>query len=284
MSLFLSCEEMWDRAIGGNSDEKQIPHWFANCAYVIIGLVFKICFRYHIDGRENLRAFKDKCGAVVIANHTSFLDVVFMFLTARPSQFIRFMARDTLYSNAKGLVGQMLSRTGAFPIKRDSADRTAIKRAAHFLKTNQLVGILPEGTRRGKGTKTPELHSGAAFIAKMGKAPILPMTVREAENIKRKGEWLRFPKVTIEIGTPIVVSDFDFLPKEDRLDACTWYAMREVFAMSQRITAPEVDMKALFPTGRDFSEVFANHPIPKHSVDEAIELTRPQKKENNESH
>ena len=57
-----------------------------------------------------------------------------------------------------------------------------------MLKGNQLVGILPEGTRRGKGSKTPEIHSGAAFIAKMGKAPILPMCVREAENVKRKGE------------------------------------------------------------------------------------------------
>ena len=55
-----------------------------------------------------------------------------------------------------------------------------------MLKGNQLVGILPEGTRRGKGSKTPEIHSGAAFIAKMGKAPILPMCVREAENVKRK--------------------------------------------------------------------------------------------------
>lgn len=277
MRVFLRYEDMWDRALGGNSDEKQIPHWFANFAYVLVAFVFKVLFRYRVDGRDNLRAFKDRCGAVVISNHTSFLDVAYMYIAARPSQFVRLMGRDSLFGNAHGLLGQILSRVGAFPIKRDTADRTAIKRATHMLKGNQLIGILPEGTRRGKGSKTPEIHSGAAFIAKMGKAPILPMTVRNAENIKRKGERMRFPKVTIEYGSPIVVSDFDFLPKEDRLEACTWYAMREVFALSQQRPAAQVDMKALFPTGRDFTEVFAAHPIPTRTPDEAIALARPRK-------
>ncbi len=277
MSLFLRYEDMWDRALGGNSDEKQIPHWFANFAYVLVAFVFKILFRYRVDGRENLRAFKDKCGAVVIANHTSFLDVAYMYIAARPSQFVRLMGRDSLFGNAHGLLGQILSRVGAFPIKRDTADRGAIKRAAHMLKGNQLVGILPEGTRRGKGSKVPEIHSGAAFIAKMGKAPIVPMTVRNAENIKRKGERMRFPKVTIEYGRPVVLSDFDFLPKDERLEACTWYAMREVFALSQRVPREEVDMVALFPNGRDWSATFAEHPIPEHTAEEAIALTRPKK-------
>lgn len=146
-----------------------------------------------------------------------------------------------------------------------------------MLKNNEIVGILPEGTRRGKGTKTPEIHAGAAFVARMGKAPILPMTVRNAELIKQKGKWLRFPKVTVEYGTPIVLSDFDFLPKADRLEACTWYAMRECFALNQQVPRNQVDMVALFPNGRDFSSVFAEHPIPEHSVEEAIELTRPTK-------
>lgn len=278
MSLFLRYEDMWDRALGGTTDEKQIPHWFANFAYVLIGFVFKVLFRYRVDGRENLRAFKDRCGAVVVSNHTSFLDVVLMYVAARPSQFVRLMGRDSLFGNAHGLAGQILSRVGAFPIKRDSADRTAIKRAVHMLKGNQLVGILPEGTRRGKGSKTPEIHSGAAFIAKMGKAPILPMCVREAENVKRKGERMHFPKITVEYGKPLVVSDFDFLPKEDRLDGCSWYAMREVFALHQRVPREQVDMVALFPDGRDFTEVFAAHPIPEHTPAEAIELTRPTKK------
>ncbi len=63
-----------------------------------------------------------------------------------------------------------------------------------MLKGKEVVGILPEGTRRGKGTKTPEIHAGAAFVARMGHAPIIPMTVRNAELVKQKGKMIRFPQ------------------------------------------------------------------------------------------
>lgn len=270
MGLFLSQEEMWDRPLGGVSTKKQIPHWFGNAAFVVIGFLCKILFRYSVKGRENLRAFKDVSGVVVVCNHTSFLDVVFMYLAARPSQWLRLMGRDSLFDNAHGLLGQILSRVGAFPVKRDSADRTAIKRASGMLKNKELVGILPEGTRRGKGSLPPELHSGAAFVAKMGHAPILPMTVRNAENVKKKGERIHFPKVTVEYGNPILLGDFDFLPKADRLEAATWYAMRECFALSTHCAARDVDMKALFPDAQDYTDIFDQHPLPQHSSKEVV--------------
>lgn len=225
MGLFLSQEDMWERQLGGAGAAKEITHWAGNILYAVLGFLCKILFRYRVDNRQSLRGFAVKSGVLVVANHTSFLDVVFMYLAARPSQWVRFVGRDTLFDNAGGLVGQILSRVGAFPIKRDSADRTAIKRAARMLKNKEAVGILPEGTRRNKGSKVPEIHSGAAFIAKMGHAPILPMTVRNAELVKQKGKCVRFPKITVEYGSPLLVEDFDFLPKADRLDGCSWLSL-----------------------------------------------------------
>ena len=265
MSLFLPYKEMWDMPRGGTAPGKQVPHWAGNFLWAFLSALFKVLFRYRVDCRESLRAFDGKSGVVVVANHTSFLDVAFMYLAARPSQWVRFMGRESLFDNAHGLVGQILSRVGAFPVKRGEADRTSIKRAARMLKNNEVVGILPEGTRRNKGSLVPEIHSGAAFVAKMGHAPILPMTVRNAEYVKQKGKFFRFPKITIEYGDPVLVGDFDFLPKEDRLEGCTWYAMRECFALSQRVPREQVDMRALFPNGRDFTETFAAHPIPAHT-------------------
>lgn len=268
--MFLKYSDMWDMPLGGTSSDKQIPHWFGNLCWVVIGALAKLLFRFRVDNRESLRGFSGKSGVVLVANHTSFLDVVMSYLAARPAQWVRFMGRDTLFDNAGGLLGQALSRVGAFPVKRDSADRTSIKRAARMLKNNEIVGIMPEGTRRGKGSKVPEIHSGAAFVARMGHAPILPMTVRNAELVKQKGKGLRFPKITIEYGDPILVSDFDFLPKDERLEACTWYAMRECFALFQRVPREQVDMGALFPNNKDFTEVFAAHPIVRHTTSELV--------------
>ncbi len=268
--MFLSSQEMWDRPLGGTSPEKQIPHWSGNIISAVVAFVCKLFWRYHIDGRENLRAFNKRHGCLVIANHTSFFDVVFMFLAARPDQWLRLVGRDSLFGNAGGLLGQILSRVGSFPITRDTADRTAIRRAVRHLKNNELVGILPEGTRRGKSDRVPELHGGAALIARMAKVPILPMTVRDAENIKQKGRGFRFPRVTIEFGKPVLLDDFDFLPKSERLDACTWYALRESFALFYRIPREEVDMAALFPNSKDYRQTFLDHPISEHTPEEAI--------------
>ena len=268
--MFLSSREMWDMPLGGTSSEKEIPHWSGNIIYVVVAAVCKLLWRYRVDGRSTLRAFNKQHGCLVVANHTSFFDVVFMFLAARPTQWVRFVGRDSLFSNAGGLLGQVLSRAGALPISRDTADRSAIKRAVRHLKNNELVGILPEGTRRGKSDREPELHAGAALIARMAKVPLLPMTVRNAEKIKQKGKLISFPKVTIEYGSPILLDDFDFLPKSQRLEACTWYAMRESFALFYRVPPEEVDMATLFPKTFDYTQVFYNHPVPEHTAQETI--------------
>lgn len=60
-------------------------------------------FRYKVIGRDKLREFKNKTGVVVVCNHTSFLDVAFIYLAGRPSQWVRLIGRDSLFDNAKGL-------------------------------------------------------------------------------------------------------------------------------------------------------------------------------------
>lgn len=280
MGLFLSQERMWDMPLTAEGQGKRIPHWFGNLAYAVVGLLFKVAFRYRIENRSALRAFKGAGGVLLVSNHTSYLDVVMMYLACRPSQWVRLMGREKLFEQAGGLLGQALSRVGAFPVKRDSADRTSVKRAVRMLKDGELVGILPEGTRRGKSDRTPQLHAGAAFIARMAHVPIVPMCVRNAENIKQKGKMIRFPQVTADFGEPLLVGDFDFLPKEDRVDACAWYAMRECFALHDRVPREQVDMAALFPEARDFSAVFAEHPLPEHTSSEvAAALSLPDKGE-----
>lgn len=260
-------EALYDLPFGVDSYAKGEKRFNRGPAYVIVGVVGFICkilYRYRITGRENIQTLAAKSGVVAISNHTSYLDVVFMYLGMFPHLWPRFMARDTLFGH--GPLGWIFAHIGAFPVTRDSADRTAVKRASRMLKNGEVVGIMPEGTRRGKGTAEPHVHGGAALIARMGKAPIMPMAVRNVDMIKRKGERLRFPKVTIEFGDPIWLKDFDFLPKDERLDGCVWYALRECFALFNGVKPEDVDMVALFPDDKDFTQEFAQHPIPRHTI------------------
>lgn len=260
----LAYEEMWDMPIDQASAEREgkgvkpIPHLVGNVVYGVLFAAFKVAFRFSVEGVEHVRAFRDGKGCVIAGNHVSYLDPVFLWLSVRPSQWVRFMARDNMFENAKGIAGQVISRVGAFPVKRSSADRTAIKRASAMLKRGEAVGIFPEGTRRGRGSAEPELHAGVAFIARMGKAPIVPSSVRNVEKVKPKGStFVHFPKIEVVFGAPVFLEDFDFLPKEDRLDAAAWYVMRECYALSRDIDREQVDMGELFPDAKDFASAFA---------------------------
>ena len=63
------------------------------------------------------------------------------------------------------------------------------------------------------------------------------------------------------LGEPLYLEQFDFLPKDERLDGCVWYALRECFALFNDVKPEEVDMVALFPDDKDFTATFAEHPI-----------------------
>ena len=268
----LSSQDMWDMPFSlpladvaareGDASEgrpRTVTHWAAHICYAIIALVFKIAFRYSTVGLGNLRRLHGVSGAVVACAHFSYLDPAFLWITARPKQWIRFMARDTIFGNAHGLAGQIVSRAAGFPVKRDAADRVAIKRAAAMLKRGEIVGIFPEGTRRGgKGSARISLHNGAAFIARMGKAPLVPAAVRNVDLLSPKGSKLpHFPKVTVVYGAPVHLEDFDFIPKDERLDAVSWYVMRECHALKADVDRESVDMHALFPVSKDYSAEFA---------------------------
>ena len=255
-------EEYWDRPFKGNDNENHIPRWLAYFLSGFFGVVCGILFRLRKENQQIVDAFKGKAnGAVLVAPHVSYLDVIILFLSVRPRGWVRLMGRDSLFTVARGFLGTVFSHVGAFPIKRDTADRQALKRAARMLKNGEWIGIYPEGTRRGKGSAESRLHGGAALVARMGKAPLIPVGLENVALVKRKGERVRFPRITVRFGAPISVDSFDFLPKEERMDACTWYVMREAFALTNRCAATEVDMAALFPDSKDYTATFAEHRI-----------------------
>ena len=109
------------------------PIMFLVLIYIIAGIlnfIFRVFFRMKIENQEVIDAFRGKTtGAVLIAPHYSYLDVIVAFLSVRPRAWLRLMARDSLFVAGGNFLGEIISRAGAFPIKR-WADRTAMKRAA----------------------------------------------------------------------------------------------------------------------------------------------------------
>lgn len=273
-------EQLWDMSIDGNDRSNRMSHVIGNIEAGVVMAIMKVFFRFSVENQEVILKFTGKrTGAVILGPHKSYMDVVMMFLASWPKRWTRLIARENLFTIAHGLLGFLIARVGSFPVKRDSADMSTVKRAARFLKNGELVGIFPEGTRRGRSKTDPSLHGGAALIARLGRAPMIPLGLVNANKVKPKGKRLHFPKLTAIYGEPIELSSFDFLPKEERLDGATWYVLREAFALSEGIAPSEVDMASLFPESKDFTADFADHPIPTIDPTTLPDYVSPAEKE-----
>src|SRR5437868_4834323 len=99
-------------------------------------------------------------GAVLVANHASHLDPPVIAMGLR--RHVYFMAREGILTAP--LVGPILRRCGAFPVRQGTADRAAIRHAMALLSRGELVCVFPEGTRTATGDlQVPQ--PGAALIA-----------------------------------------------------------------------------------------------------------------------
>jgi 1-acyl-sn-glycerol-3-phosphate acyltransferase len=165
------------------------------CAALIGGLA-KILFRPSVVGADNIPL----SGPVLIAPiHRSNVDFAFsLFISPRK---VFFMAKEGIFHPA--IFGALLTRLGAFPVDRTSADRESLRLSEEVLKRGQALVLFPEGTRK-EGSVVEPLHDGAAFIAARTGAKIVPVGIAGSERAMPVGAKLpRLTKIQIVVGTPI---------------------------------------------------------------------------------
>ncbi len=155
--------------------------------------MFRLYFRGRVYGRENV---PKSGGVVVVTNHGSYFDPPLLACSLRRP--VAFMAKEELFEVP--ILKQGIRLYGAYPVKRGSGDRAAIRAAMEVLQENWAAGLFLQGTRTPDGRITdPKI--GAALIAAKAKVPILPVSLWGTEKILTKG--VPFPKpvpITVRIG------------------------------------------------------------------------------------
>lgn len=160
------------------------------------GIFFVLGLKY--KGIQNI---PDKGPLIVVANHVSIWDpLVVAFVLNRP---VHFMAKAELFNNR--FLGKLLKELNAFPVKRGSADRTAIKQALYILEKGDVLGIFPEGTRNRNGEKVEKSQMGAAMIALKTGAPVLPVAC-VGTNCTVPFGW--FTPLEVRVGEPLYLEEF----------------------------------------------------------------------------
>ncbi|MBP1764739.1 MAG: plsC [Firmicutes bacterium] len=162
---------------------------------IIFSFILTVFFRWKVTGLDNI---PKQGGVLICANHISNLDPP-VIATAVP-RALHYMAKEELF-RLWGF-GQIIRNLNAFPVRRGSADRTAIRTALGLLIAGKVVGIFPEGTRSKTGILgNPE--PGVSLIAARAGVPIIPTAITGTNQIFCNGTIL--PQITIRFGRPISV-------------------------------------------------------------------------------
>lgn len=160
-------------------------------------LWFRVQVRYRVEGRHH----EPPPPFIVIANHASAADIPLVALALRAR--VAFMAKEEL-ARLRG-VRLWIRSLGSFFVRRDQADRAALRTALDRLAQGWAIGVFAEGTRSLDGRLQP-FQQGAAYLALRAGVPVLPLGIGGSHRIMPKGaRWPRRAPVSIRLGPPLAV-------------------------------------------------------------------------------
>jgi 1-acyl-sn-glycerol-3-phosphate acyltransferase len=186
------------------SEDPDVTDWvYRLVVRTALGLFRVLGFRFSIEGVEHV---PESGGAVVVSNHVSYFDFMFVGLATRPKhRLVRFMAKKSTFDNP--ISGPLMRGMHHIPVDR-SAGASAYAVAVEALQAGELVGVFPESTI-SRSFQLREIKSGAARMAIEAGVPVLPIVTWGGQRVWTAGHrphWRRNVPVTMRIGEPIPVT------------------------------------------------------------------------------
>lgn len=210
---------------GASPDPRDRPYRFVIRMALVVFRLFG--FRFDVRGSEHVPATG---GAIICSNHVSFFDFTFLGLGALPQhRLVRFMAKSSVFDNR--FAGPFMRAMHHIPVDR-KAGAAAFESAVRALKDGEVVGVFPEATISTSLT-VKDLKAGAARMAVLSGAPIIPAAVWGGHRVATKGRTnlRRGVAVTVILGEPIVAEPGE---KAQSLLRRTKEAMESLLEEAQR--------------------------------------------------
>jgi 1-acyl-sn-glycerol-3-phosphate acyltransferase len=157
--------------------------------------------RFRIEGAEHVPTTG---GAVMVINHTGYLDFTFAGLAAlRSGRLVRFMAKKEVFDHR--LSGPLMRGMSHIPVDRD-AGAHSFRLAISALKSGEVVGVFPEGTI-SRSFELKEFKPGAVRMASVAKVPLLPTIIWGSQRVWTKDHPKRMGRsripISVYVGEPI---------------------------------------------------------------------------------
>lgn len=175
----------------------------------IIGVargLFKVQgLRFDISGSSYIPA---EGGAVLVMNHTGYLDFIFLGVPARLyRRFVRFMAKKEVFENA--VSGPLMRGMHHIAVDR-AAGEQAYSEAVAALRAGELVGVFPEATI-SQSFELKDFKTGCVRMAKEAGVPLVPVVCWGSQRVWTKGGkknlgYRKFP-IHMRVLPPVKLTD-----------------------------------------------------------------------------
>jgi 1-acyl-sn-glycerol-3-phosphate acyltransferase len=170
---------------------------------LVAGPLLHTLWRPEITGTEHIPRTG---GAILASNHLSIVDSIFLpLMLDRPLTF----AAKSEYFTGKGitqrLTGAYMRATKQLSVDREStrAAQDMLDAALALLRSGELFGIYPEGTRSPDG-RLYRGRTGVAWLALNSGLPVIPVAMIGTDRILPPGHVVpRLHQVSIRIGEPL---------------------------------------------------------------------------------
>lgn len=157
---------------------------------IAVRLFLQAFFRLRVFGRERV----PQSGPVLlVVNHISNWDPLTVGCLA--GRTVSFMAKEELFRFPP--LAALLRRLHAFPVRRGSGDRQALKTALEVLSRAGALIVFPEGTR-GSGEGVQRIERGVGMMAMRSGAVLVPVAIT--------GRYRLFGPLSITFGEPFTVA------------------------------------------------------------------------------
>jgi 1-acyl-sn-glycerol-3-phosphate acyltransferase len=210
--------------------------------YIVLGPLLRLIFRPQVEGLRNVPSDGP---AILAGNHLSFSDSIFMPLVVK--RRVTFVAKAE-YFTGKGLKGWLTKSfflgTGCIPVDRTGGDaaRAALDTQLRVLRSGNLAGIYPEGTRSPDG-RLYRGKTGVARLALESGAPVVPVAMLNTDVIQPTGKLIpKLMRVKIRFGAPMHFGR---------------YAGKLGDRLVERAITDEIMFELMELSGREYVDVYA---------------------------
>jgi 1-acyl-sn-glycerol-3-phosphate acyltransferase len=186
--------------------------------------------------------------AIIIANHSSFIDILAMGML---SPKIIFLVNDWVYNSP--IFGGTVRKAGFYPVSEGIEG--GVEHLRQKVNEGYSLMIFPEGTR-SESNQIKRFHKGAFYLAEKFNLDILPVLIHGASEAIPKGDFvIHDSSLTVSILERISPDNLSFGENYvERTKQLSSYFKAEIAKIRQELEGPDYFKKMLIHS-YDYKEI-----------------------------